>query len=46
MGETAQERELDQAIERYYRSLSAAERREDEDWASLGDEMMRRGWDE
>ena len=38
--------ELDQAIERYYRSLSAAERREDESWASLGDEMMRRGWDE
>ena len=38
--------ELDQAIERYYRSLSAAERREDENWASLGDEMMRGGWDE
>src|SRR5207249_5323790 len=38
--------ELDQAIERYYHSLSAAERREDESWASLGDEMMRRGWDE
>ena len=38
--------ELDQAIERYYRSLSAAERREDGDWTSLGDEMMRRGWDE
>jgi metal-responsive CopG/Arc/MetJ family transcriptional regulator len=38
--------ELDQAIERYYRSLGAAERREDEDWASRGDEMMRRGWDE
>ena len=38
--------ELDQAIERYYRSPSAAERREDESWASLGDEMMRRGWDE
>ena len=37
--------ELDQAIERYYRSLSAAERREDESWATLGDEMMRRGWD-
>jgi len=38
--------ELDQAIERYYRSLSAAEQRADEDWASLGDEMVRRGWDE
>jgi len=38
--------DLDQAIERYYGSLSAAERREDEDWASLGDEMLRRGWDE
>ena len=38
--------ELDQAIERYYRSLSSAEQRADEDWASLGDEMVRRGWDE
>ena len=38
--------ELDQAIERYYRSLSATERREDEDWSSLGDDAVRRGWDE
>jgi len=38
--------ELDQAIERYYRSLTAVERRDDENWASVGDEMMRRGWDE
>ena len=38
--------ELDQAIERYYRSLTAAERREDDSWASLGDEVVRRGWDE
>jgi metal-responsive CopG/Arc/MetJ family transcriptional regulator len=37
---------LDQAIERYYRSLSAADRREDEDWAALGDETVQRGWDE
>jgi metal-responsive CopG/Arc/MetJ family transcriptional regulator len=35
--------EPDQAIERYYHSLTAAERREDENWTSLGDEMMRRG---
>jgi len=38
--------ELDRAIEDYYRSLGAAEHREDEDWASLGDEAVRRGWDE
>jgi metal-responsive CopG/Arc/MetJ family transcriptional regulator len=38
--------ELDRAIEGYYRSLSAAERREDEGWASLGDEAARRAWDE
>jgi metal-responsive CopG/Arc/MetJ family transcriptional regulator len=38
--------ELDQAIERYYRSLSAAERSEDENWASLGDDVLRRGWSE
>jgi metal-responsive CopG/Arc/MetJ family transcriptional regulator len=38
--------ELDQAIERYYRSLTATERHEDEQWASLGDEAVRRGWDE
>ena len=38
--------ELDEAIERYYRSLTVAERREDEAWATLGDEMVRRGWDE
>lgn len=37
--------ELDQAIERYYRSLTAAEHREDGEWASLGDEAARR-WDD
>jgi hypothetical protein len=29
---------LDRAIEDYYRSLGAAEHREGEEWASLGDE--------
>jgi len=38
--------ELDRAIERYYRSLGATERQEDNDWSSLGDETARRGWDE
>jgi len=38
--------ELDRAIERYYRSLTAAERREHDEWASLGDEAVRRGWGE
>jgi len=30
--------DLDRAIEDYYRSLGAAEHREGEEWASLGDE--------
>jgi len=38
--------ELDRAIERYYRSLGATERQEDDDWSSLGDETARRGWHE
>lgn len=38
--------ELDQAIERYYRSLTVAERREDDEWVSLADDVVRRGWDE
>jgi metal-responsive CopG/Arc/MetJ family transcriptional regulator len=38
--------ELDQAIERYYRSLTVAERREDDEWTSLADDVVRRGWDE
>jgi metal-responsive CopG/Arc/MetJ family transcriptional regulator len=37
--------ELDQAIERYYRSLSVAERREDDEWAALANDVVRRGWD-
>ncbi len=32
---------LDRAIESYYRALAASERREDEDWAGLGDETVR-----
>jgi hypothetical protein len=38
--------ELDRAIEHYYRSLGTAERREQDEWASLGDEAARRAWDE
>src|SRR2546427_1335242 len=38
--------ELDRAIERYYRSLTAAERREHDEWASLGEEAGRRRWGE
>jgi len=37
--------ELDDAIERYYRSMSAVERGEDDAWASLGDDFVRRGWE-
>ena len=36
--------ELDRAIERYYRTQSRAERHQDESWASLGDEIVGRGW--
>ena len=36
---------LDAAIERYYRSQGAAEQRADEEWAGLGDEAVRSGWD-
>jgi hypothetical protein len=36
--------ELDRAIEHYYRTRSVAEREEDEAWAALGDETVRRGW--
>ena len=36
--------ELDRAIERYYRTQGIAEREEDDAWASLGDETVRRGW--
>jgi len=37
---------LDQAIERYYRSLNEAERVEDAEWARLGDQTVREGWAE
>ena len=37
---------LDQAIERYYRSLSHEENKEDMAWAALGDETVRDGWEE
>ena len=33
---------LDRAIEAHYTSLTDAERREDERWARLGDETLRR----
>jgi hypothetical protein len=36
--------ELDRAIEFYYRSLGRSERKEDRDWAELGDETVRSGW--
>lgn len=35
---------LNQAIERYYRSLSHEEGKEDVAWAALGDETVRDGW--
>jgi len=38
--------ELDRAIERYYRSLRSAERREDDEWAAQGDEVVGEGWGE
>jgi len=37
--------ELDRAIARYYSSLTAAERREDDAWAALGDDTVSRSWD-
>jgi metal-responsive CopG/Arc/MetJ family transcriptional regulator len=36
--------QLDQAIEAYYRTQSARERGEDQSWAALGDEAVRREW--
>ena len=38
--------QLNRAIEDYYVSLSASERDEDTGWAGVGDETVRRGWDE
>ncbi len=35
---------LDQAIESYYRSRGAEEREDDEHWADLGDEAIRKSW--
>lgn len=35
---------LDQATERYYRSLGKSERAEDAEWAALGDETVRERW--
>ena len=35
---------LDQQIESYYRGLTVSERREDAEWARLGEETVR-GWD-
>src|SRR5437870_3933919 len=46
VGSSTRQAELDRAIERYYLSLTAAERRENDEWASLGDEAARRAWDE
>ena len=38
--------QLDQAIEAYYRTQGARERGEDQSWAALGDETVRREWDD
>jgi metal-responsive CopG/Arc/MetJ family transcriptional regulator len=35
---------LDQATERYYRSLGKSEQAEDAEWAALGDETVRERW--
>jgi metal-responsive CopG/Arc/MetJ family transcriptional regulator len=35
---------LDEAIESYYRSRAADEREEDERWADLGDDAIRKSW--
>jgi metal-responsive CopG/Arc/MetJ family transcriptional regulator len=37
--------ELDRAIERYYRAQTKAERADDEAWASVGDETIRKSWE-
>ena len=36
--------DLDRATESYYQAQGIAERHEDDAWASLGDETVRRGW--
>ena len=38
--------QLHRAIEDYYRSLKPSESAEDDAWAGLGDEAVRRSWDE
>jgi metal-responsive CopG/Arc/MetJ family transcriptional regulator len=38
------EADLDAAFERYYRSLTARERREDEEWATIAAESARHDW--
>lgn len=35
---------LDQAIERYYRSLGEEEQVEDSEWSALGDDTVRERW--
>jgi hypothetical protein len=40
------QRQLDHAIEEYYRSVRASEKADNEAWASLGDDTVRRSWDE
>ena len=36
--------DLDRAIESYYSTLPPAEREEDDAWAELGDETVKRRW--
>ena len=38
--------ELDEAIDRYYRSRSPSEIREDDEWAALGEHSARQSWEE
>ena len=38
--------ELDRAVEAYYRAQPAAERDAEQDWAALGDDTVREGWDD
>lgn len=38
--------QLDRAIEDHYQSLKASDKAEDDAWAGVGDETVRRSWDE
>ena len=38
------EADLDRAIESYYRALASAEKEEDDAWAELGDDTVKRRW--